>query len=109
MSSNSPLSCFVISSFNPRANYFFEAFVKPACEKAGFTPDRADHQLTRDIADGIVTSLKVSPVVIAYLGSAPWNPNVILELGYRLATRLPLVIVCDEARPGENLDLPFYL
>jgi TIR domain len=102
-------TCFVILTFNKRGDYFFDKFVIAACQKAGFTPDRADHQLTRDIADGIVTSLKVSPVVIAYLGSAPWNPNVILELGYRLATRLPLVIVCDEARPGEKLDLPFHL
>jgi hypothetical protein len=102
-------TCFVISSFDKRGAHFFDKFVKVACEKAGFTPDRADQQLNKDIADGIVTSLGISPVVIAYLGSAPWNPNVILELGYRLATRLPLVIVCDEAPLGEKIDLPFHI
>jgi hypothetical protein len=50
-------TCFVISSFDKRGAHFFDKFVKVACEKAGFTPDRADQQLNKDIADGIVTSL----------------------------------------------------
>ena len=41
--------------------------------------------------------------VIAYLGSAPWNPNVMLEVGYQLATAKPLVVLA----PGG--DLPFDL
>ena len=34
-------TCFVISPFDRRGDYFFDAFVRAVCKEAGFTPVRA--------------------------------------------------------------------
>ena len=101
--------CFVVLPYDKHGTDFYETYARPACERAGFSAERADQQLCHDIAEGIVTSLGIAPMVIAYLGSPPWNENVILELGYRLATRLPMVIMCDEQPDHSNFTLPFQL
>ncbi len=46
-------------------------------------------------------------MTIAYLGRPPWNPNVMIEVGYRLNTNLPLVYLCDQDDSGDDLPLPF--
>jgi hypothetical protein len=101
-------TCFIISPMGPYEDRVIETFIRPACQSAGYQLTSADSQLSKDIRDGIVTSLAIAPMVIAYLGrpKPDWNNNVILELGYRLATRLPYIIVCDDV-PG--LQLPFQI
>lgn len=100
--------CFVVSPMEPVVRQRIEVIARLACVSAGYRPEFADDQLSDNIREGIVTSLAVAPMVIAYLGrpNPEWNSNVILELGYRMATRKPLVIVCDDV---EDLNLPFHI
>ncbi len=101
---NTAKICFVIRPFDKRGESVLTNLIEPVCEREGYIAISADKQLTSRIIDGIITSLSVSPMVIAYLGRHPWNANVILEVGFRLATRRPMVMLCDDV---ENLDLPF--
>ena len=68
---------------------------------------RGDEQPDSRIADAMLDSLQRYPIVVAYLGSegnGGWNANVMFEVGYRLATRKPLVLI---AHDGESV--PFDL
>jgi hypothetical protein len=98
--------CFVISPYNSYADEVRKLLIHPVCEALEYRVELADDQLSDCIRDGIVTSLAVAPMVVAYLGrrDPEWNSNVVLELGYRLATRLPIVILCDSV---PDLKLPF--
>jgi hypothetical protein len=62
----------------------------------------SDESMLNDILE----SLEIDPLVIAYLGAPgePFNANVMLETGYRMATGRPLVVL---AHNGVNL--PFDL
>ena len=42
-------------------------------------------------------------------GSAFWNANVMIEVGYRLASRLPLIFLCDRDCHGKPPELPMSL
>jgi hypothetical protein len=99
-------TCFVISPYNANADEVRKVLIQPVCEALEYRVELADEQLSDCIRDGIVTSLAVAPMVVAYLGrrDPEWNSNVVLELGYRLATRLPIVILCDSV---SELKLPF--
>ena len=48
-------------------------------------------------------------MTIAYMGGIPWNPNVMIEIGYRMSTKLPLVFLCDQDKCGKDPDIPFHL
>ena len=48
-------------------------------------------------------------MTIAYMGSNPWNPNVMIEIGHRMSTKLPLVLLCDQDKGGKAPDFPFHL
>lgn len=103
-------NCFVIVPYNTRGNQVYDKYIKTACDLVGYTPVRADKQLSSNIAQGIETSLNIAPMVIAYLGEGPnYNDNVILEVGYRFATRRPMVILCAEADESKEIQLPFHL
>jgi hypothetical protein len=123
-------ACFVISPMGPsagetrrRADYVLKNFIKPACLKAGFDGKRSDELDDTDITRAIRDSLLGSPMTIAYLGSRfvcaaqsggckhlpAWNDNVMVEVGYRLASQLPLLLVCDEPSDGGTLELPTLL
>src|SRR5262249_61685812 len=99
--------CFVISPLGPerssvrkRADYVLETSIQPACERAGYDAVRADGGVGRDIVMGTTTALQNAPMAVAYLGPTPeavpgsregtgcWNANVMIEIGYRLASRL---------------------
>jgi len=119
-------ACFVISPFGVpntetrrRADYILIHFLRPACISAGYTATRSDELDNDDVDAGIRESLFGSPMAIAYLGSrlsclqaatcnipSAWNDSVMVEMGYRLAAQLPLVIVCDSLPEGANLNLP---
>ena len=76
-------NCFVIVPYNNQGDRVYERFIKKACDMAGFIPVRADKQLSRNIVQGIETSLNIAPMVIAYLAEGPnYNDNAILEFGY---------------------------
>jgi ubiquinone/menaquinone biosynthesis C-methylase UbiE len=87
-----------------QSSFVYEKLVAPACNR--LVPrcivvhplDQAGSDVWADISN----ALFAADHVLAYLGSAPWNPNVMVEVGYRLATGKPLVILA----PGQ---LPFDL
>jgi hypothetical protein len=118
--------CFVISPLgrvgsplNNRANSVLETYIEPACKIAGYQAIRADKGIGQNILRGTTTALQNAPMAIAYLGStegaasqAPsgfWNGNVMIEVGYRLASKLPLVFACDLNKEGELPPLPMIL
>jgi ubiquinone/menaquinone biosynthesis C-methylase UbiE len=99
--------CFIVSPIGSqasetreRANFVFDHFIKPACADRGFRPVRMDQVWTGEIRAAMFQSLDADPLVLAYLGREASNPNVMLEIGYRLATGHPLVILLE---PDTNL------
>lgn len=72
-----------------------------ACAAEHFRPVRSDKELSSAILGDMTAALAMDPMVIAYVGSPPWNPNVMIEIGYRMATRNPIVFVCDALENGE--------
>lgn len=112
--------CFVISPIkegDPRIAAVFEKLIAPACEYLGFEPKRADHIAGSERIPVITGRLTSAPLVIAYLGSPTpfWNPDVMLEVGYRFATGQPLVLMSEcPSRKGKSTVsftkiLPFHL
>lgn len=103
-----------------RADYVLETFIKPACRELGYRAVRADHDDVQDIARGITTALQNAPLTIAYMGaphcgadgsedSPFWNANVMIEIGIRVASRLPLILLSDRLRSGRDPDFPLNL
>ncbi len=94
-------SCFVImpiSDFPPYPEGHFkrvyEYLIKPACEKAGFVPIRADDILnTNFIALDIIKNITSADMAICDLSGR--NPNVLYELGIRQAFNLPITLIKD--------------
>jgi len=120
--------CFVISPLGPddsatrkRADYVLETYITPACERASYDPIRGDGDTGQNIVEGTTTALQNAPMAVAYMGPAPnsapasgegpgcWNANVMIEIGYRLASRLPLIFLCDQDSKGNVPDLPLNL
>ena len=102
--------CFVVlpmgsdgSDERAQSDCVFTRIIRPACERLKYVTIHPGQQDGEDIWGDISNTLVGADHVIAYLGSAPWNPNVMLEVGYRLATAKPLVVLA----PGG--DLPFDL
>ena len=109
--------CFVVcplSTDQGRVGQVFDTLIAPACARAGFLPRRAN-ELPGDRKVVIANNLANAPLVIAYLGNPTtgWNDNVILEVGFRLATGLPLVMLSDAAADGQEPEyqrlLPFQI
>jgi class 3 adenylate cyclase len=101
-------TCFIICPINSGAEKVgrvFETLIGPVCEQSGLSITRAD-RLPGNRKKVIGRSLKSADIVVAYLGnpSGGWNTNVILEVGFRLATGLPLVIISDTGPRGEIPD-----
>jgi class 3 adenylate cyclase len=106
--------CFVICPLGedqPRVAEVFDRLIIPACTSAGYTVRRAT-DLPGNRKTIIAENLWGAPLVVAYLGNPQqWNYNVILEVGIRLATGLPLVMLSDPMEGGREPDyqrlLPF--
>jgi class 3 adenylate cyclase len=115
------VECFIISEIddrNPRILDVMEKLVVPACKRANFLPRRADRIPGPDRIAVIKEQLAAAPLVVAYLGQPVphWNADVILEVGFRLATGKPLVMIheapppsADGSVPSLKALLPFYL
>lgn len=72
----------------------YKFIVKPACEKAGFVPIRADEvQRTNHIVIDVLKRIIQADMVICDLSSR--NPNVMYELGIRQAFNLPVTLIKD--------------
>jgi len=97
-------TCFVMQPFAPPHGDYYESVYKPAIEKAGLTPVRADAELfgTGKIIDQVCRGIKAAKVLVAELTTR--NPNVFYELGLAHALMKPVVLVSSNTE-----DVPFDL
>ena len=97
-------TCFVMQPFVGHLGTYYESLFKPAIEKAGLQPVRADDDMfaTGKIMDQVWRGIHQAKVLVAELTSK--NPNVFYELGLAHALRKPVVLVSS----NED-DVPFDL
>lgn len=99
------IDCFIIMPIADPENYdkghfnkVYEDILKPACNKSGFRPVRADEvKQTNLIHLDILQKLIDSPMAICDLSNR--NPNVLFELGLRQAFDKPTVLVQECGTP----------
>jgi len=96
--------CFVIQPFDGGTyDLRYKETIKPALEKAGVAPKRADEILgLNPVIEKIESAIAAAPICLAEVSED--NPNVWLELGYALALSRPTVIICERSRRPK---LPF--
>jgi hypothetical protein len=93
------LTCFVVMAFRERElgrpkGFFDEvlqSLIAPAGRKAGFTVNTANRQGTEVIHSTIINDLLNADLVVADL--TEHNPNVLFELGLRMAADKPVAII----------------
>ena len=97
-------SCFVMQPFAPPLGEYYDKIFKPAIEKAGLLPLRADAEIfgTGKIMDQVWRGIKEAKILVAELTTR--NPNVFYELGLAHALRKPVVLVSSN-----ESDVPFDL
>jgi hypothetical protein len=97
-------SCFVMQPFAPPLGDYYEKVFKPAIEKAGLQPVRADAEIfgTGKIIDQVWRGIKTAKVLVAELTSR--NPNVFYDLGLAHALQELVVLVSSN-----EADVPFDL
>lgn len=97
-------TCFVMQPFAAPLGTYYEKIYKPAIEKAGLTPVRADADIfgTGKIMDQVWTGINAAKVLVAELTSR--NPNVYYELGLAHALKKPVVLISSNEE-----DVPFDL
>lgn len=102
MSKDNNKTCFIMMPIGEVDTYnsshfqrVYEHLIKPAVEKAGFKPIRADKiKKTNYIMIDIIKKLIDSDMAICDISSK--NPNVLYELGIRHSFNLPVVILKDK-------------
>jgi hypothetical protein len=97
-------SCFVMMPFASPLGGYYDKIYKPAIEKAGLIPIRADNEIfaTGKIIDQIWSGINTARVLVAELTTR--NPNVFYELGLAHALKKPVVLVSSNEG-----DVPFDL
>jgi hypothetical protein len=97
-------TCFVMMPFAPPLGTYYDQVYKPAIQKAGFVPVRADSDMFRTgkMMDQIWRGISDAKVLVAELTSK--NPNVFYELGLAHALNKPVVLVS-----ATDADVPFDL
>lgn len=97
-------SCFVMQPFAAPLGEYYEKIYRPAIEKAGLVPIRADADIfaTGKVMDQIWRGINAAKVLVAELTTK--NPNVYYELGLAHAMRKPVVLVS-----AKEEDVPFDL
>ncbi len=110
--------CFVIRPMEERSDWVCDVYVDPAC-RTEYDVTRAGQVSATAITDEVFRHLTDDLLVIAYLGSPKriegegnrwfWNPNVMLESGYRLGLDRPIVFIREHRRSDDEPLLPFDL
>lgn len=97
-------SCFVMMPFAAPLGGYYESMYRPAIEKAGLKPVRADAEIfgAGKIMDQIWSGIREAKVLVAELTTR--NPNVFYELGLAHALEKPVVLVSSNEK-----DVPFDL
>ncbi len=97
-------TCFVMMPFAAPLGDYYESVYKPAIEKAGLVPVRADAEIfgSGKIMDQIWSGIRGAKVLVAELTTR--NPNVFYELGLSHALEKPVVLISSNEG-----DVPFDL
>lgn len=97
-------SCFVMMPFALPLTGYYEKVYKPAIEKAGLKPVRADTEIfgTGKIMDQVWAGINAAKVLVAEMTTR--NPNVFYELGLAHALKKPVVLISSN-----EADVPFDL
>jgi hypothetical protein len=97
-------SCFVMMPFAAPLGAYYEKVYKPAIEKAGLKPVRADAEIfgTGKIMDQVWSGINAAKVLVAEMTTR--NPNVFYELGLAHALKKPVVLISSNEG-----DVPFDL
>ncbi len=97
-------ACFVMQPFAAPLGDYYEKIYRPAIEKAGLRPVRADAEIfaTGKIMDQVWSGINAAKVLVAELTTR--NPNVFYELGLAHAMKKPVVLVS-----AKEDDVPFDL
>ena len=101
-SANEPKTCFIIMPISDVDGYqkghfnrIYEHIIKPACEKNGLRPLRADDtSKTNVIIIDILQKILDSDIAVCDLSAC--NPNVFYELGFRQAFNKKTVLIKDK-------------
>ena len=99
-------TCFIIQVFdNDKYDKRYYETIKPAIEKAGVLPQRANDILGLiPIIDKIESAIKAANICLAEVTED--NPNVWLEVGYALALNQPTILLCERnTRPKLPFDI----
>jgi hypothetical protein len=97
-------TCLVMMPFAEPHGAYYDQIYKPAIEKAGLRPMRADVEIfgAGKITDQVWQGIKAAKILVAELTTR--NPNVFYELGVAHALRKPVILIGS----NEN-DVPFDL
>ncbi|UCG67839.1 MAG: hypothetical protein JSW12_17295 [Deltaproteobacteria bacterium] len=97
-------TCLVVMPFAEPQGAYYDQIYKPAIEKAGLRPVRADVEIfgAGKITDQVWRGIKAAKILVAELTTR--NPNVFYELGLAHALRKPAVLVSSNEH-----DVPFDL
>jgi len=97
-------TCFVMMPFGDPIGKYYEVVYKPAIQKAGLTPIRADDEIfgAGKIMDQVWLGINNAKILVAELTGK--NPNVFYELGLAHALNKPVVLVSSNEE-----DVPFDL
>jgi hypothetical protein len=110
-------TCFVVRPMHDRAENVNEWYIEPALRDnfVLYQPGKPSMSITTDIFD----HLQDDTLVVAFLSSPSrvpaegnnwlWNPNVMLEAGYRLGVHQPIVFVREKRVQADEPFLPFDL
>ena len=97
--------CFVIQPFDGGQRYDkrYEDVFEPAIRDAGLEPYRVDRDPSVSVPiENIERGIKTSAVCLAEISTD--NPNVWFELGYAIANKCEVVLLCSDER---DLHFPF--
>ncbi len=101
-------TCFFVtpigSNYSPErkiSDFVMAVHLKPTLEKFGYTVERADSSPSVERIDqSVLEHVQSSDLVIADVSGN--NPNVMFELGYRIALDKPYIIIAQDVN-----ELPF--
>jgi len=112
-------SCFVVRPIHNRSDFVVALYIRPACGDHFEVIPSGSGTSTSTITEEVFRHLDEDPLVLAYLGSPSrmegegnkwfWNPNVMLEAGYRMGLKKPIVFLRDHRRNEDEPLLPFDL